>query len=112
MEEVKLKQILNERINKICDVKDIVSRQNFPMESVVMFADELGYEELPDFIRSDSEYIMEYVVVDLKLNGDTDLEIIIVNFLDIQSNNPLGLAVIKDNQLIATRQEGAREWTF
>lgn len=89
MEEVKLKQILTECINTVCDAKDIVSRQNYLMESVVLFADELGYEEQPNFIISDSEYIMEYVVSDLKLNNNTELEIIIVNFVDIQSNNPL-----------------------
>lgn len=112
MEEVKLKQILTERMNMVCDEKDIVSRQNYPMESIVMFADELGYEELPDFISSDSEYIMEYVVSELNLNNGTELEIIIVNFLDIRSNNPLGLALIKDNQLMATRKEGNKEWIF
>ncbi|AVH75218.1 hypothetical protein [Weissella koreensis] len=112
MEEVKLKHILNELISIICDAKDIVSRQNYPMESVVMFADELGYEELPDFISSDSEYIMEYVVSDLNLNNGTELESILVNFLDIRSNNPLGLALIKDNQLMATRKEGDKEWIF
>ncbi|MFL1696400.1 hypothetical protein ACJQWY_06330 [Weissella kandleri] len=112
MEEVKLKQILTECINTVCDAKDVVSKHYYPIESVVMFADELGYEELPDFIGSDSEYIMEYVVSDLKLNNNTELEIIIVNFLDIQSNNPLGLALVKDNKLIATCKEGALEWTF
>ncbi|AEJ23591.1 hypothetical protein WKK_03585 [Weissella koreensis KACC 15510] len=112
MEEVKLKQILNERINMICDDKGIVSRQDYPMESIVMFADELGCEELPDFISSDSEYIMEYVVSYLKLNNGAGFESIVVNFVDIPSNNPLGLALIKDNQLIATRKEGDKEWMF
>lgn len=90
----------------------IISKKEYPIESIVMFYDELGVEELPDFVKRDGEYVIEYVVQDITFKNQKELEMIVANFLDIESRVALGLALIKDNQLIATRKEGVKEWIF
>lgn len=111
MNEINLKQVLNERIQIIFKEIDIISKQEYPMESIVMFLDELGLEELPNFVRSDDEYIIEFVVEDIKLSNQTDPEIILMNFIEMDSKKSLGLALIKDHQLVSVLKEGNEQWT-
>ena len=112
MQESELKQILKERIQVIFEGQEVESSNQYPMESIVMFVDELGLEELPSFIRSDGEYIIEFVVEDIKLKDQVSIEVILMNFLDIVSNESLGLVVLKGHQLVDVQEEGDTKWTF
>ena len=103
-------KIIKELIN--CDEYELIPKKEYPIESIVMFYDELGVEELPDFVKRDEEYVIEYVVQDITFKNQKELEMIVANFLDIESRVALGMALIKDNQLIATRKEGVKEWIF
>lgn len=108
MQESELKQILKERIQVIFEGQEVESSNQYPMESIVMFVDELGLEELPSFIRSDGEYIIEFVVEDIKLKDQVSIEVILMNFLDIVSNESLGLAILKDHQLLEAKKKEIR----
>lgn len=58
-----------ERIQAIFEGQHIESRNQYPMESIVIFVDELGIEELPSFIRSGGEYVIEFVVEGYQVEG-------------------------------------------
>lgn len=112
MQEKMFKRILDKQIQLMFELSSIERRQEYPMESNVMFVDELGLDNLPTFITGDGKYVIEYMVEDIQLKGNKNIEVILMNFIDIVSNNSLGLVFLKDHQVVGSLKEGDMEWTF